>query len=493
MIVAPPDGPARRQLAHRTQASGAAGAVASSSAQAAAVGTMMLLRGGNCVDAALAAAMVETVVLAPKCGLAGDLVALHLRSDADEPEALVAVGVSPEGLGAAVVDSGALPVTGGLSVGVPGAPAGYLALAERGRLPLEDLVTPARLLAERGFAWPRLCAALAQEADELLVGHQPDGCSFRPKARPLEIGERVRLPGLARVLEAFVSLGDRLYEDAVGAAIVRRVQAAGGVLSLDDLHPKTLAWESAVALRSADGTTLWSTPGPTYGPALLAALGPQPKDRGLALARSVERVLGEQARSGRVPEFWRADGTSVVAASDGEGGAVVVVHSNSFPQFGSGIVVEEYDLVLSNRAGRGFSADPESANFPSPGRRPLTTLHAWGTGPARPLLMGGTAGGVQQVAWNAQVLTSLLNGSSSDGCSPEPLGDPGEAVTIPLWRLDGSNIVAEADDDIATETDVELVEPLSMRSTQVIVAPGGPDVLSRAWADPRHEAIALAV
>jgi gamma-glutamyltranspeptidase/glutathione hydrolase len=447
--------------------------------------------------------MVETVVLAPKCGLAGDLVALHLRVDADEPDALIAVGMSPEKLGAAVTDSGALPTTGGLSVGVPGAPAGYLALAERCLLPLEDLVAPARLLAERGFAWPRLCAALAHEADELLVRHQPDGCRFRPRARPLVIGERVQLPGLARVLEALVSQRGRLYEGTIGEAVIQRVEAAGGVLSLDDLRSTSQEWEHAVALRSADGATLWSTPSPTYGPALLAVLRPQPKDRGLALARAVESVLGEQARSGRTPEFWRTDGTSVVAASDAEGGAVVVVHSNSFPQFGSGLVVDDFDLVLSNRAGRGFSSKPTSDNFPAPGRRPLTTLHAWAAGMTRPHLLGGTAGGVQQVAWNAQVLTSLLNDSSGpdiSGAGPsthsgrsERLGDPGDAMTSPLWQLDGSSIIAEADADIATTPGVARVEPLSMRSTQVIVAPGGPNALARAWADPRHGAIALAV
>src|SRR3546814_16859272 len=56
-------------------------------------------------------------------------------------------------------------------------------------------------------------------------------------------------------------------------------------------------------------------------------------------------------------------GTSVVTAADGEGNRVVVVHSNSFPPYGSGVVVSEYDLVLNNRPGRGFALDAPSGHW----------------------------------------------------------------------------------------------------------------------------------
>ena len=85
---------------------------------------------------------------------------------------------------------------------------------------------------------------------------------------------------------------------------------------------------------------------------------------------------------------------------------VVIVHSNSFPRFGSGIVVAGYDLVLANRAGRGFSPIEGHPNFPKAGRRPATTLHAWAAGGpdgAGVRLMGGTPGGANQMPWNAQI------------------------------------------------------------------------------------------
>jgi gamma-glutamyltranspeptidase/glutathione hydrolase len=68
----------------------------------------------------------------------------------------------------------------------------------------------------------------------------------------------------------------------------------------------------------------------------------------------------------------------MVSAIDAEGTMVLVIHSNSYPRFGSGLIVGEFDLILANRAGRGFNADPAHPNFPAAGRRPATTLHAWG-------------------------------------------------------------------------------------------------------------------
>ena len=51
-----------------------------------------------------------------------------------------------------------------------------------------------------------------------------------------------------------------------------------------------------------------------------------------------------------------ATGTSVVTAADDESNAVVVVHSSSFAQYSSGVVIDEWDLVLNNRPRRGFDS-----------------------------------------------------------------------------------------------------------------------------------------
>src|SRR3546814_471 len=106
-------------------------------------------------------------------------------------------------------------------------------------------------------------------------------------------------------------------------------------------------------------------------------------------------------------------GTSVVTAADGEGNRVVVVHSNSFPQYGSGVVVSEYDLVLNNRPGRGFALDAPSGHWNAPGPLsiPATTLNAWHMGSDTAEFWGGTPGGENQAVWNLQTVTALLSGA----------------------------------------------------------------------------------
>src|SRR5690606_26964965 len=101
-------------------------------------------------------ALAETVLLPPKCGLGGDLVALVWHRDCDEPEALLAIGGAPAGL-AAVAAAGRLAETGPMSVGVPGAPAGYAALADRGVLGPEAVAAPAIEVATEGFCWSTIC------------------------------------------------------------------------------------------------------------------------------------------------------------------------------------------------------------------------------------------------------------------------------------------------------------------------------------------------
>ena len=116
----------------------------------------------------------------------------------------------------------------------------------------------------------------------------------------------------------------------------------------------------------------------------------------------------------------------MVSAADAAGTVVVVVHSNSYPRFGSGIVVPDYALVLANRAGRGFTPEPGHPNFPDvAGARAPRCTPGWCPTPAgTPRWAGGTPGGANQLPWNAQSMSRLLAGEER----------PGMLVTAPLWE-----------------------------------------------------------
>lgn len=479
-------------MAEQVTGRGLRGVVAAAAPMAARAGADTLRDGGNAYDAAVAAALAETVLLPPKCGLGGDLVAIVLPAGADRPEALLAIGGAPRGL-ADVARAGSWRDVGPTSVGPPAAPAGYAALAERGRLGRDRLAAAAISLAADGFPWATVCTRLAAQARELVAEMHPDGCVYYPDGEPMEPGAAVRLPGLAAALGEWVERGADLLAGPVGTAVVRAVRSRGGVLHEDDLVFARAEW-APCAETTAAGRRLWATPAPTHGPSLLDAVGAvfagSPTDAPSPVTVHAA-VLAAIARRRR--DLADPSGTSMVSAGDRDGNVVVVVHSNSFPRFGSGIVVPEYDLPLANRAGRGFTPQPDHPNFPLAGRRPATTLHAWAAADTdgRPRWLGGTPGGANQMPWNAQALARLLTGEER----------PGMLVSSPLWEWlpDDDGLRIESGFDSDTRAALASASPGSVTSThrwgcksaqQVIRVPR-PGQVWEAAADPRTVGAAI--
>ena len=201
----------------------------------------------------------------------------------------------------------------------------------------------------------------------------------------------------------------------VGDAIVETVRRHGGVLDHDDLGGGAAEWHECPAIR-LDTRTVWATPAPTHGPTLLAAVAPAvPGD---APATQYQRVLAAIAR--RRDGLADPSGTSIVSAADRDGNAVVVVHSNSYPRYGSGTRRSRLRPGPRQPGRPRLHPGPGHPNFPAAGRRPATTLHAWMTAVDGGSLafLGGTPGGDNQVSWNAQLLQGIVDGETSPGaCS----------------------------------------------------------------------------
>jgi gamma-glutamyltranspeptidase/glutathione hydrolase len=475
-------------VAEQCTGRGANGVVCAAAPLAAQAGATALRDGGNAFDAAVCAALAETVLLPSKCGLGGDLIAIVLRAGASHPEALLAVGGAPRGL-AEVAGRGTWSDTGPMSVGPPAAPAGYLALAGHGRLPLRRLAAPAIELATGGFPWAAVNHRLAVASVELLRRWNLEEISYLPGGEPIAAGALVTLPRLADALASFVERREEFLGGPVGDAVVATVQHHGGVLSHDDLAAVRAEWADCAAV-GLGGRTLWATPAPTHGPTLLDAVaGAQPGDGPSTQYRRVLAAI-EEGRD----RLSDPSGTSIVSAADRDGNCAVVVHSNSYPRYGSGLVVADYDLVLANRAGRGFTPDPGHPNFPVAGRRPATTLHAWALSDAsgHPWFLGGTPGGHNQVPWNAQLLQGIIDGETA----------PGPLVTGPRWEW------LPADDGVRIEAGFEETAAESLASAaprtmhvgrwglpcaqQVIEVPRHGEAIVGA-ADPRTVGLALGV
>ena len=478
-------------MSEQMTARGGGGVVAAAAPVAARHAANALEAGGNVYDAVLTATLVEAVALPPKCGPAGDVIALVWEAGADRPEALLAIGGAPAGLRDVM---GQLAATGPLSIGVPGAPAGYEALAGRSRLGVDRAAAIAEQVAVDGFAWSTVCTVLTEEALPLLQQWQPDGCVYLPHGVPLQPGELVELPRLGAAVAAMARAGSRWADSHIADDVLRRIHDSGGVITRDDLRSARAEWTPPDE-RQLASAHLFASPAPTHGASLLMAMGELDDP---ASEPAIHRaVMAAVARSRAT--LADPSGTSMVSAVDRWGNAAVVIHSNSFPQFGSGIVVPEHDLILCNRAGRGFSSDPSHPNSPMPGRRPATTLHAWGyqaTDGSR--VLGATPGGANQMPWNVQTLARIAAGGwSSDD---RLLAD---AIVGPRWQWEPSDDSLRIEEGFSEQSRSELagvaatadVPRWGLRSAMQIVATAPPNGsgVARAFADPRTQAAVLPV
>src|SRR4051794_35553319 len=151
------------------------GIVAASQPLAARAGVQILERGGNAIDAAIAANAVMGLVEPAMNGIGGDLFAIVYEGRTKRLYGLNAGGWAPTGLTPALLKARGfqqMPKTGIYAVTVPGAVAGWDALRARfGKLPMSDLLAPAIFYAEHGYpvsemvaaTWARYARVLAQE------------------------------------------------------------------------------------------------------------------------------------------------------------------------------------------------------------------------------------------------------------------------------------------------------------------------------------------
>ena len=205
-----------------TQQSGLRGAIAAGHPETAAAGAEMLRRGGNGVDAAVAAAFASFVSEASIVNIGGGGVALMVDAGNGYATAYDFFSVMPSGhftpdadFHQVLVDFGAEQQSfhiGRASVAVPGVVAGLCRMAaDHGTLPLATLLEPASRLAEAGTvlsagqAYPyRLLQPIFQATPELAELYTPGG-------RLLDVGERLVFPQLARTLRHLGERGPDLF------------------------------------------------------------------------------------------------------------------------------------------------------------------------------------------------------------------------------------------------------------------------------------------
>lgn len=414
------------------------GAVAAAHPLAAEAGASILRRGGNAVDAAVAAAFALNVVEPESSGIGGGGFALVYLAREKKVHAIdfreaAPIAAKPDMFIVGGKPRQDLSDAGPLSVAVPAAVLGYTELARRfGSKPLSQLTAPAEQLAARGFAVGAVfhraedfrvdCLAQDPEAARIFLRKDESG-----EYEALEPGDHLVQPDLARTLHAIGQGGAAaFYRGRIARSMVDSLKPRGGILTLADLA-RVQVREREPIESSYRGHRIASMPLPSSGGFIVAALlnvlereppGGFHEGRFLHVMAETEKRLfalrqklgdpafnrgaDEHVRSMTTKEFAarlhgeigeRATpaaqltqqpehGTTSISVIDEEGNAVALTTTVN-DSFGSCIVAKGAGFILNDQMDdfaiapgipNAYGLRGDAENAPGPGKQPLSSM-----------------------------------------------------------------------------------------------------------------------
>ncbi len=237
-------------------------------------GAHILERGGNAIDAAIAANAVMGVVQPYVNGIGGDLFMLYYDAKSGKLYGLNSSGWTPKALTIDALKAKGLTTLDPIGVNtidVPGAVAGWDAMLTRfGTLPFSTLLAPAIYYAENGFPLAERNARY-WIAQRLLnqPGYRETYVLWPTAPKP---GDLFRNPALANSLRQIAAHGrDAFYNGPMTETMVQFLRAQGGLHTLEDFHDFQPEWVEPVST-TYHGWTVYELPPNGQGIAALSML-----------------------------------------------------------------------------------------------------------------------------------------------------------------------------------------------------------------------------
>lgn len=230
-------------------------------------GILMLEKGGNAIDAAVAVQLVLTLVEPQSSGIGGGAFLLWHDAKNNALETFDGRETAPSAATPELfLDKNGKPlrwidaVIGGRSVGVPG----ILKLLsdvhqEKGKLPWAELFEPAIKLAKDGFVVsPRLAKLVQIKMNPGLIKVSPAKEYFYPNGKAIEAGQRLKNPKLTALYQNIADKGvEYFYQGQVAKDIANAVQNADiapGLLTAKDINNYTIKRRPPVCIDYAGET-----------------------------------------------------------------------------------------------------------------------------------------------------------------------------------------------------------------------------------------------
>jgi gamma-glutamyltranspeptidase/glutathione hydrolase len=396
------------------------GIVASSSPMAASSGVQILERGGNAIDAAIAADATIGLTEPMSFSVGGDLFAIVYIAAENKLYGLNSSGWAATGMTPAFLASkNVTRLTGVWSVTVPGAVAGWQALRDKfGKLPLSTSLAPAIYYAENGFPVTQIVSGewgnnFNENAAEI----------FAPTGRAPREGDVFKNPFLATTYKRIAAQGrDGFYKGPTAQAIVDVLKGLGGTMTMADLADFQPEWQDPIST-TYRGWTVYEMPpqGQGIGALMMLNLMEQfpiaswgykttkvmhtmieakklayadiikyvgdPKFSTIPVAQMLSKTrAAERAKlinptkancnvdAGKLDGVTNSEGNDTIYLTviDKDGNIVSLI-SSVYSGWGSRIAPKQQGFVLHNRGGL-FTLAPNQVNTIAPHKRPLHTI-----------------------------------------------------------------------------------------------------------------------
>ncbi len=521
------------------------GIVAASQPLAARAGVQILERGGNAIDAAIAANATIGLMEPTGNGIGGDLFILYYEAKTGIVHGLNASGWAPSGLTPEFLAAKGItkmPQRGIYSVTVPGVVAGWDAMRTKfGSKPFAELLAPAIHYAENGFPLSEVIAGGWARSAKMHSEHPNSKKTYLVDGmRAPRAGEVFKNPDLAGSLRRIAERGrDGYYTGPTADAILAISKEQGGTFTAADLTEYQPEWVTPVKT-DYRGWSVYEIGPNTQGIAALMMLNlmerfplgeygfhsanalhvmieakklayadmlryvgdPRfsaiPTTAMLDKARAADRAelivpdrASCQVQPGRLSGVTDAQGHDTIYMSvvDKDGNIVSLIQSN-YSGFGSGLVPPGTGFMLQNRGGL-FSLDKNQPNTLAPRKRPLHTIIPAFMEKGDVKIGFGIMGGWNQGQAHAQFVSNIVDHGLT-------IQQALEAGRFTKGSFEGCDVDIEASVPEATRTQLtarghvlEVATPRSGGFGYGQAVMNGPGGVHFGASEPRHDGAAI--